>query len=209
REVIDLVGGGPRSGAAIGVLPGVSGPVIPADHLDVALSYEGLGAIGSSLGAGAFIVIDESDDPVAVAEGASRFLAVESCGQCQPCKQDGLAISAILGRLRASEPGARDEDELGSRLRTVADGARCFLATQHQQVVSSLIQAFPESFGAHLVGGAAPAARVQIAEIDHVRDGEAVLDPGQATKQPDWSHGAVSSGAAPADRIDQRGGEGI
>ena len=209
REAIDLVGGGPRTGAVLGVLPGVSGPVIPADHLDVPLTYEGMGDIRSSLGAGAFIVVDESEDPVAIAEGASRFLAVESCGQCQPCKQDGLAISAILGRLRTSEPEARDEDELGSRLGTVADGARCYLATQHQQVVSSLIEAFPDSFGAHLSGEAAAATPVQIAEIDHPEGDQAVLDPGQATKQPDWTHDEISSGAAPADRADQRGGEGL
>lgn len=207
RQAIDLVGGGARSGSVLGVLPGVSGPVITGDHLDVPLSYEGFDAIGSSLGAGAFLVVDESDDPVAIAEGASRFLAVESCGQCQPCKQDGLAIAGILGRLRTSEPEPRDEDELGSRLETVADGARCYLATQHQQVVSSLIQAFPESFGAHLAGEAEVATPVQIAEIDHLDGDEAVLDPGQATKQPDWTHDAISSGAAPADRLNQRADE--
>ncbi|HWJ62379.1 MAG TPA: NADH-ubiquinone oxidoreductase-F iron-sulfur binding region domain-containing protein [Acidimicrobiales bacterium] len=207
RDAIDLVHGAPSTGSVRAVLPGVSGAVIGADQLDVALTYEDLAAVGSSLGAGAFRVIGEADDPVAVAAGASRFLAVESCGQCQPCKQDGVAIAGILDRLSASDPEPRDEGDLGSRLETVADGARCYLATQHQQVVSSLIQAFPDAFGAHLAREAAPATPVLIAEIDRIDDGEAVLDPGQATKQPDWSHGAVSSGAAPADLVDQRAGE--
>ncbi|MGN6694022.1 MAG: NADH-ubiquinone oxidoreductase-F iron-sulfur binding region domain-containing protein [Aquihabitans sp.] len=209
RNAIELIGRGARTGSILGVLPGVSGPFITADQLEVPLTHEDFAALGSSLGAGAYLVIDEGDDPVAVAEGVSRFLAVESCGQCQPCKQDGLAISTILGRLRASEPEAADEAELGSRLETVADGARCYLATQHQQVVSSLIQAFPESFGAHLAREANPGTPVQIAEIAHLAGDEAVLAAGQATKQPDWTHEPVWSGAAPAERIDQRSGEGL
>ena len=207
REAIDLIGGGARTGRVRGVLPGVSGPVIRAEDLDVELSYEGFDAIGSSLGAGAFLVIDEADDPVAIAHGASRFLAVESCGQCRPCKQDGVAISEVLDRVRGSEPAPGDADELDSRLRTVADGARCFLATQQQQVVGSLIEAFPDAFGAHLAGDVEAATPVQIAEIDHIVDGVAVLDPTQETKQPDWTHDEVSSGAAPAERLNQRAGE--
>lgn len=207
REVINAVGGGPRTGRVRGVLPGVSGPVIRQRDLDVPLTYEGFDAIGSSLGAGAFLVIDEADDPVAIAHGASRFLAVESCGQCQPCKQDGLAISGVLDRVRASSPEPGDADELDSRLGTVADGARCYLATQHQTLVGSLIEAFPDEFGAHLAGDVPAATPVQIAEIDRMEDGRVVLDPDQAAKQPDWTHDEIDSGAAPAERLNQRAGE--
>ncbi len=207
REAIDLVGGGARTGRVRGVLPGVSGPVIRERDLDVPLTYEGFEGIGSSLGAGAFIVIDEADDPVAIAQGASRFLAVESCGQCQPCKQDGLVISEVLDRARASSPEPGDADELDSRLGTVADGARCFLATQHQTLVGSLIEAFPDEFGAHLAGHVPAATPVQIAEIDRIDHDQVVWDPDQATKQPDWTHDDVSSGAAPAERLNQRAGE--
>ena len=68
-------------------------------RLDTPLTYEDMEAAGSGLGACGFIVFDDADDMVAVAAGVARFLAVESCGQCTPCKQDGLAIAAILAPL--------------------------------------------------------------------------------------------------------------
>src|SRR5262249_31547640 len=90
RTVIDELGGGARPGREIrAVLPGVSTGFIPASALDTPISYEALAAIGSGLGSGSFCVFDDSDDLVAATAGAIRFLAVESCGQCTPCKQDG------------------------------------------------------------------------------------------------------------------------
>src|SRR5205823_3710446 len=98
REVIDLIGGGPRPGRTIrAVLPGVSNRFIDGtEHLDTPVSYEALAAIGSGLGSAGFIVFDDADDLVAVAAGVARFLAVESCGQCSPCKLDGLRIAELL-----------------------------------------------------------------------------------------------------------------
>src|SRR3546814_20468649 len=78
-----------------------------ADLLDVPLSWEGLASVGSGLGSAGFIVIDDTVDIVAVAHGVSRFLAVESCGQCSPCKHDGLTIAAPLDRLRSSRSEER------------------------------------------------------------------------------------------------------
>ena len=62
------------------------------------MSYEALAAIGSGLGSAGFIVFDDEDDLVAEAAGVSRFLAVESCGQCTACKQGGLALERASGR---------------------------------------------------------------------------------------------------------------
>src|SRR3546814_16899914 len=84
-----------------------------ADLLDVPLSWEGLASVGSGLGSAGFIVIDDTVDIVAVAPGVSRFLAVESCGQCSPCKHDGLTIAANLDRLRSSKPAPPDLEEIG------------------------------------------------------------------------------------------------
>src|SRR5207237_7573331 len=106
REVIETIGGGPRRSRSIkAVLPGVSNAVIGEELLDTPVSYEALAAVGSGLGSAGFIVLDDSVDMTAVAAGASRFLAVESCGQCTPCKQDGLEISARLDRLSRSAGG--------------------------------------------------------------------------------------------------------
>src|SRR5205814_6277075 len=143
REVIDLIGGGPRRGHRIkAVMPGVSSGVIPEHLLDTPVSYEALADVGSGLGAGAFIVFDESVDVAAVAAGVSRFLAVESCGQCTPCKSDGLALATILGRVCRSEATTNDLAQLASLLDTVSDEARCYLALQHQAVVQSIVTGF-------------------------------------------------------------------
>src|SRR6185295_1681656 len=128
------------------------------------LTYEAMRDIGSGLGACGFIVFDDETDLVAVAHGISRFLAVESCGQCTPCKQDGLTISTALDRLRRSAGDANDLETISGRLRTVVDGARCALATQQQVVVESAMRLFPEQFEAHVQARAAAAPQELVAE---------------------------------------------
>ena len=104
REVIDRIGGGARPGHTIkAVLSGVANGVIPGDRLDAPLSYEGLEAAGGGLGAAGFIVYDDTADMIAVARAVSRFLYVESCGQCPPCKFGTGAITTILDRILAGD----------------------------------------------------------------------------------------------------------
>jgi NADH-quinone oxidoreductase subunit F len=205
RAVIDELGGGARSGAEIvAVLSGVAHPFLPAAMLDVPVSFEGLDAAGSGLGAGGFIVFDDADDLVAVAQGVARFLAVESCGQCTPCKQDGLAIAALLERFCASNATDHDVDQLAERIEAVTEEARCFLAHQQQRVANSLLALFPEALSRHLEAApdrAAPVTPVLIAPLTRLEAEVAEVDESQATKQPDWTYGDVDSGAAPAERL--------
>ena len=215
REVIDAVGIEPCEGSIIAAMSGVSNPLLPADLLDTALTYEAMAAAGSGLGTGGFIVFDESVDPVAVAHGVSRFLAVESCGQCTPCKQDGAAVTVALEQLRSRPTSAGTEGEelieIEDRLRTITDGARCYLATQHEAVVSSILALFPDAFVGHAQGRVAPTEPYLIAELEGFTDGEeglrAVYDVRHADKQPDWSYDAIDSGQSPADRLDQEQGD--
>ena len=205
RSVIDEIGGGPRSGAEVAaVLSGVSHPLLPASALDTPLAFEAMDAAGSGLGSSGFIVFDGSDDLVAVAHGVAQFLAVESCGQCTPCKQDGLAIAELLGRFAASDATDHDVDELATRIETVTDEARCFLAHQQQRVANSLLALFPEALARHLDTApdqAPPATPVLIAPLTRLAGGVAEFDEAQATKQPDWSHDETDSGTAPVDRL--------
>jgi NADH-quinone oxidoreductase subunit F len=202
-EVIEEISGGARPGHLIrAVLPGVANAVIPADLLDTPISYEAMAAIGSGLGSGGFMVFDDRADLVAVAAGVSRFLAVESCGQCTPCKQDGMVISDLLARVGRSDAGERELAAIRARVDTVANSARCFLATQHQVVVASILEQFPDEFGAHLSGTAEPVEPRLIAELVDIKGAEAVLDERHRDKQPDWSYDAEDSGQAPADRFD-------
>ncbi|MFL6242942.1 MAG: NADH-quinone oxidoreductase subunit F, partial [Acidimicrobiia bacterium] len=96
-DVIERVAGGPRPGHTIkAVLSGVASGVIPARALGVPVSYEGLAAIDSGLGSLGFIVYDDTADMVAVALTVSRFLYVESCGQCPACKFGTGEVTAYL-----------------------------------------------------------------------------------------------------------------
>jgi hypothetical protein len=161
---------------------------------------------GSGLGTGGFIVFDDDTDMVAVAQAVSRFLAVESCGQCTPCKEDGLIISELLDRLRRSEAEESDLEELNRRVATVADEARCFLAPQHQAVVGSILRLFPEAVKAHLAGDVPEAEPELVAALVDLRNGRATVDEEQRDKQPDWCFSEEDSGRSPADRIDTRAG---
>jgi NADH-quinone oxidoreductase subunit F len=204
REVIDLVGGGPRKGHRIkAVLPGVSSGVVAEHLLDTPVSYEAMADIGSGLGAAGFIVLDDGDDLAAVAAGVSRFLAVESCGQCTPCKRDGLALADVLAKVSRSQAGERDLGEVRSLLDTVSDEARCFLALQHQAVVESIVTGFGDELQAHLDGRAPAVEPVLVAELKEIDGDEAVIDERHMAKQPDWTYDAEDSGKWPAERLDE------
>jgi len=202
REVIETIGGGARPGRRIkAVLPGVAQGFIPETLLDTPVSYEALAAIGSGLGSGGFIVFDDADDLAAVAAGVSRFLAVESCGQCTPCKQDGLELAGLMDKVCRSEAGDHDMAAIHKRVATVGDGARCYLATQHQNVLANLLEHFPQDVEAHLAKTAAAVEPALIAELLDIVDGGAVWDEHHREKQPDWSYDAEYSGKVPAERF--------
>ena len=204
-EVIEALGGGPLERQQFtAALSGVANPLLPADRFGTPLDYEAFAEAGSGLGAAGFLVFDDSTDLLAVAAGVSRFLAVESCGQCRPCKDDGLRITDRLDRLARSNGTTRDVDTITQCLATVADGARCYLAMQHQRVIGSVLELFPEAVTRHLDGGADAVAPEFIAPIVDIVDDEVILDDKQGDKQPDWTHGDDWSGQWPADARDQR-----
>jgi NADH-quinone oxidoreductase subunit F len=201
-EVIETIGGSGRPIQA--VLSGVANPFLPSDKIDTPVSYEAMEAAGTSLGAAGFLVFSDADDLAAVAAGVARFLAVESCGQCTPCKQDGLAIADILGRVVRGQHEPDDADELASRVTTVADEARCALATQQQRVIGSLLSLFPDAVQAHCEDSAVPDDYVLVAPLVDIKDGKAIVDERHRNKQPDWTFDEAYSGQSPADRLDQR-----
>lgn len=176
----------------VAVLMGVSNVVLTAADLDTPVSYEAMAALGTGLGSASFIVVDESTDPVALAAGVSRFLAVESCGQCTPCKQDGLAIFESL-RLLATQGGTeRDLAVIEQRLGTISDGARCNLARQHQAVVGSILTAFEDQVRVHLATDAPRCDPVLVSELVDLDEDMATLDAGFLGKRADWTRAATS-----------------
>ena len=203
REIIETLGGGARSGHTIkAVLQGAAAAVIRGDQLDTPASWEGMQAIGSGLGAAAFIVLDDAVDIASVGASVSRFLAVESCGQCTPCKQDGLLITGALDRVARGEGHEDDLAEVRHRVDTVAFGARCSLATQQQVLVGSIVEAFGDELEARVQHTAHRGEEVAIVPMVDLRNGVAILDDEFARKQPDWTFGDHWSGKSPADRLD-------
>ena len=184
-ELIELAGGSTDGTHTAGVLCGVSTAFL-AD-LSAAVSYEAMEAAGSGLGSASFRLIDADDDPLALAAGVSRFLAVESCGQCTPCKIDGLAIAESLERLCANEGTTEDADTVSDRLATVADGARCALGRQHQTVVSSILEHFPDAVEVHLSGSRAATAPRLIGATVWLDDEGERIDESIATADAAWS----------------------
>jgi NADH-quinone oxidoreductase subunit F len=202
REAIDQAGGGLTAGTQVkAVLVGVSNTVMTADQLDTELTYEAMQAIGSGLGSAGFIVIGDDTAAISIAAGASRFLAVESCGQCTPCKHDGAEIAELLHKMAHGQARPEDLAEVRKRLGTITFGARCSLATQHQAVVSSLLGAFAEEIEASAVPGAAPVDVELIAAIDFLDDKGARLDASFANKQLDWTFAESNSGKSPVERF--------
>jgi NADH-quinone oxidoreductase subunit F len=200
REAIEAITGGPRPGHQIkAILVGVSSSVLTADKLDTPLTYEDMAAAGSGLGSAGYIVIDDSRDMTAVAAGVSRFLAVESCGQCTPCKLDGIALSDLLETLCASDARAADYERIKVLAARVGDNARCSLGTQHQNVVGSIIEQFGPELAAHVGGKAEAVEPVLIAELEDISGDEAVWDERHRQKQPDWTYTEHWSGKVPAE----------
>jgi NADH-quinone oxidoreductase subunit F len=172
REIVETIGGAVPESAT--VLPGVSAPPLAAEQLDVPATYEDLVAAGSGLGSAGFIVIGPETSLRAVAAGVARFLSVESCGQCRPCKHDGVAIADAL----AEGDGADVRRLLGA----VGRGARCALAGQVERVVGGLLDLADAR-------GDEPSTIVYPVEpLVDIVGGRAVHDTAQTSKRPDWSY---------------------
>ncbi len=97
------------------VLCGASGaPVLPA-QLDLPLTYEDFAAAGLGLGSASFIVVDDAVPMARLAASMAHFLAIESCGQCEPCKRDGLALDGLLHEPAWDRAGDRLAPRHGQR----------------------------------------------------------------------------------------------
>ena len=188
-ELVDRAGG-PRPGRRLqAAFSGVANAVITADHLDVPMSYEGLQAIGSGLGSAGFVLYDDTACMVDVARTLSRFLYVESCGQCRSCKFGCGEITRALDLLGQGAGTEQEVEVIGARLRSVTDQTRCYLAAEEQLMVSSVLREFPDEFALHLEGRCSSDPRpILIPKIVDLADGVVTYDGRQARKQPDWTY---------------------
>jgi NADH-quinone oxidoreductase subunit F len=188
--VIDIVGSGLHPGRTVkAVFSGVANRVVTAADLGVPVSYEGFQSIGSGMGSAGFIVYDDEACMVDAAYRFSRFLSIESCGQCPPCKLGSGAITEHLQRL---ETGGGDQTDLAGIVRwleRVTDGNRCYLAVEERVMVESVMRAFPEEFDRHAELGRCPHPRRDpMPKLVDLSDGVAVYDETFWRKRPDWTY---------------------
>ena len=179
-EIIEAVGGGVGAGRSVRyVLSGVSNPVLRGDALGTAATYEALEAAGSGLGTAGFIVFDDRTDPVELAHAVSRFLWIESCGQCPACKLGCEQVTSLLEA--ATRTRQLDLGVTSARLSKVNDAARCYLPTQEQRVVASLL--------AEVRAGVTGEHRdLLVAPIVELADDRFVLAERHRDKRPDWTY---------------------
>jgi NADH-quinone oxidoreductase subunit F len=188
--LIDAVGSGVTPGRSVkAVFPGVANAVVTSSQLDVPVSYEGFQAIGSGMGSAGFIVYDDTTCMVDAAYRFSRFLSIESCGQCPPCKLGAGAITHHLERIETGVGNDRDLGSIAGWLSHVTDANRCYLGTEEQLIVSSVLRAFPGEFAEHIERGSCPRPRLlPMPKLIDLVDGRAVYDESYWLKQPDWTY---------------------
>ena len=187
RLVLDRAGGASPGRSIRAVLPGMSNAALTADQLDTPLSYEAMRDAGSGLGSAGFIVYDDTACMLAAAQIFSRFLFVESCGQCPPCKLGTGAITDMLDQLAV---GGSDKNlgRISQRLRIVTDASRCYLPAQEQAVIASILRSFPEDVADHLEGRCGRRHDLVTPKIADLAAGTVLYDHQQQRKRPDWTY---------------------
>ncbi|MGI9614886.1 MAG: NADH-ubiquinone oxidoreductase-F iron-sulfur binding region domain-containing protein [Acidimicrobiales bacterium] len=188
NTLIEELAGGPNPGRSVkAVLSGVSNAALTADALEAPTSYEGLSEAGGGLGSAGFIVYDDSRNMVDVAYQVSRFLHIESCGQCNSCKLGTHEVTVILEQLvRGEQPRVDAVANLRRYLQSVNDSARCYLPTQEQVLIPSLLDRFPTDLAQRLDGQPGD-LDVPLPHIVDISNGTAVLADGPPHKHPDWT----------------------
>ena len=190
RAVIDAVGSGTAPGRHVkAVFSGVANPVVTADQLDAPVSYEGFESVGSGMGSAGFIVYDDTACMIGAALRFSRFLSIESCGQCPPCKLGSAEITRLLDLVERGRATVADVAAIAGWLDRVTDGSRCFLATEERRVVASVLRSFPDELAQHLDDGRCPLPGERpMPKLVDLAGGRATYDTSYWRKQPDWTY---------------------
>jgi bidirectional [NiFe] hydrogenase diaphorase subunit len=140
RRIVEEIGGGVPGGTVKAVQTGgPSGGCIPAEHLDTPVDYESLGKLGSIMGSGGMIVMDQDTDMVDVARYFMEFCMDESCGKCIPCRVGTVQMHRLLERILRGAAGAADLARLEALCTMVKDTSLCGLGqTAPNPTVSTL-----------------------------------------------------------------------
>lgn len=159
REIIYDIGGGIEGGKALKAVQtgGPSGGCIPASMLDINVDYESLAKVGSIVGSGGMIVLDEDNCMVNIAKYFLAFTQLESCGKCVPCRIGTKRLLEILERITKGQ-GREGDIELLERLsKDIKSASLCGLGQTAPNPVLSTLNYFRDEYEAHIRDKKCPA----------------------------------------------------
>ncbi|MBT4262784.1 MAG: 4Fe-4S binding protein [Deltaproteobacteria bacterium] len=159
REIIFDIGGGIPDGREFKAVQtgGPSGGCIPKEYLDTRVDFDELTKLGSMMGSGGMIVMDDRNCMVDVARYFLGFLEEESCGKCTPCREGVHQMRLILDRICEGNGKEDDIDTLQWMGEAIADGSLCALGGSAPAPVLSTIRYFREEYEAHIRDKKCPA----------------------------------------------------
>ena len=159
REIVEDIGGGVPNGKKFKAAQtgGPSGVCIPASLIDTPIDYDNLTAIGSMMGSGGLIVMDEDTCMVDLAKFFLEFTVDESCGKCSPCRIGTRRMLEILTRITEGNGTLEDLDELEEIAATLKTNSLCALGQTAANPVLSTIKHFRDEYLAHIVDKKCPA----------------------------------------------------
>jgi NADH-quinone oxidoreductase subunit F len=160
REIIYQVGGGIPKGRKFKAVQmgGPSGGCVPARHLDLPVDYESLQSVGSIMGSGGMVVMDENNCVVDIARFFLSFTQSESCGKCAPCRLGTTQMLSILNRITRGEGRPKDLNRLIEIGTVVRRSSLCGLGQTCANPVLTTIEHFRGEYEAHIQEGRCPAA---------------------------------------------------
>jgi len=170
REIILQIGGGIPDGKHYKAVQtgGPSGGCIPEQHLDSPVDYESLARIGSIMGSGGMIVMDETSCMVDVARYFMEFCASESCGKCVPCRAGTRQMLALLEKIRAGEAAAADLALLEELCDLVKHTSLCGLGQSAPNPVVTTLKYFHDEYDRHISGAGCPICKPPAASSTEV-----------------------------------------
>lgn len=159
REVVEQIGGGIPNGKKFKAAQtgGPSGGCIPAEHFDIEIDYDNLISIGSMMGSGGLIVMDEDNCMVDIAKFFLEFTVDESCGKCTPCRIGTKRMYEILDKITKGQGTLEDIDKLEALCYYIKDNALCGLGQTAPNPVLSTLRYFKDEYLAHVVDKKCPA----------------------------------------------------
>lgn len=159
REVVEQIGGGIPAGKKFKAAQtgGPSGGCIPAEHFDIPIDYDNLIGIGSMMGSGGLIVMDEDNCMVDIAKFFLEFTVDESCGKCTPCRIGTKRMYEMLDKITKGQGTLEDLDKLEELCYHIKENSLCGLGQTAPNPVLSTLRYFKDEYIAHVVDKKCPA----------------------------------------------------